>query len=896
MSRESLWRRRRASTGPSRVAGWSWQVFAGVVFSAAGVNAADGSQNVSPATPVGSAEPVDAGVGTAERAAAPRVKAPELTGPQPSTADLGCHGSSVDVLVTVDRVGAVIEAHAEPIADAGVGERAEALARSLRFAPATRDGNPIAARVTYRFVCPSEPVEAMVEPDPNEPETRAGETRGAPVRESADHSAGVVTAAASLAEAPPMTALPSTESEPHEVMVVGLSQAERLRRGANAVSVVELTSARQRTGSLGEVLARQEGASVRTVGGLGGFTRFSLDGLSGEQVRFFIDGVPLRFAGYSLGVANVPVDQLQHVEIYHGVVPARLGADALGGAVNLSTLGTGDGSFAGAAVSTGSFGTTRLSASATHRDSNDHYLVRANAFRDSSDNNFVVHDVQVVDAQGRISRTSRPHFHNAYLAKGVGLDLGIVDKPWARHLVVRGFYTDHAKEIPHDDVGLDNQNPWGEVSYGRTAAGILILHQASRGNVRLDTRVGFTSEHLRFRDVSRCSYDWFGRCAIERRSRGEVSAFPTDANLSDRFWFARVDGSWLLNPSHELRLALAPTFATRRGRDEVVLEHVPDPLAAARSFFTSVVGADYEVRDEAGAWANNLFGKWYHRYLDASEVLSNGNPRDWDQAKNYGGLGDAFRVNLSESIYTKASYEYAVRFPSLEELFGDGAQLVNNLGLASERSHNVNLEFHGQWAAPEVGEINATMRGSGRLLSDRIWRLAGSGYSVYDNIPHSRVLGVEGTLQWTAPGKWLYLAANGTWLHSRNTSGAEPVPLPSDPWFWANGQATLTHGQVFGPGDSANLDWNVSYVRGFPLSVGLRGDTELRLRVAGQTMHTAAVRYSIEGTTGTFSGAAEMNNVLDARAMDFYGVQRPGRALFLKLSFQVRATPVNKRQ
>src|SRR5690606_26898384 len=138
--------------------------------------------------------------------------------------------------------------------------------------------------------------------------------------------------------------------------------------GAIAVSVVELTTERQRTGSLGEVLSRQEGGSVRTMGGLGGFTRFALDGLSNEQVRFLIDGVPLRYAGYSLGVANVPIDQLDHVEIYHGVVPAKFGADALGGAVNLSTLGTPDGTTASASVSSGSFGTTRLAASATHRD------------------------------------------------------------------------------------------------------------------------------------------------------------------------------------------------------------------------------------------------------------------------------------------------------------------------------------------------------------------------------------------------------------------------------------------------------------------------------------------------------------------------------------------------
>ena len=35
------------------------------------------------------------------------------------------------------------------------------------------------------------------------------------------------------------------------------------------------------------------------------------------------------------GIANVPVNLIERVEIYRGVVPIRFGADALGGAVNL---------------------------------------------------------------------------------------------------------------------------------------------------------------------------------------------------------------------------------------------------------------------------------------------------------------------------------------------------------------------------------------------------------------------------------------------------------------------------------------------------------------------------------------------------------------------------------
>ena len=101
---------------------------------------------------------------------------------------------------------------------------------------------------------------------------------------------------------------------------------------------------------------------------------------------------------------------------------------------------------------------------------------------------------------------------------------------------------------------------------------------------------------------------------------------------------------------------------------------------------------------------------------------------------------------------------------------------------------------------------------------------------------------------------------------------------------------------IFVEQDSIGLDWNAGYVHGFPLSTGERGSAASRLRVDAQLAHTAAIRYALTSATGTLSTAMEMNNVFDALVMDFYGVQRPGRAFFLKISFQLRSAPREKGQ
>jgi outer membrane cobalamin receptor len=162
------------------------------------------------------------------------------------------------------------------------------------------------------------------------------------------------------APAEPWPAIEVTEvTEVGEVTVGVESAADRLRRSAEAVGVVETERARQESADLGAVLQRTQGVGVRRSGGLGSSTQFSLNGFTDDQIRFFLDGVPLEFAGFPQGVANVPVNLVKRVEINRGVVPVRFGADALGGAVNIVTTTDDPGSHLGASYQVGSFGTHR---------------------------------------------------------------------------------------------------------------------------------------------------------------------------------------------------------------------------------------------------------------------------------------------------------------------------------------------------------------------------------------------------------------------------------------------------------------------------------------------------------------------------------------------------------
>jgi vitamin B12 transporter len=171
--------------------------------------------------------------------------------------------------------------------------------------------------------------------------------------------------AQSLAWAEPEELHGTDEAKELEKFVIVGNQDELtiLEQSALAIDVIDLKPDQKLTADLSEVLSREPGISIRRMGGLGSRERFSLNGLEDEQIRFFIDGVPLEMSGYTFGIGSIPVNLVSRADIYHGVVPIELGADALGGAVNFITDKDQEGTGGSISHMLGSFNKSRTSVS-----------------------------------------------------------------------------------------------------------------------------------------------------------------------------------------------------------------------------------------------------------------------------------------------------------------------------------------------------------------------------------------------------------------------------------------------------------------------------------------------------------------------------------------------------
>lgn len=681
----------------------------------------------------------------------------------------------------------------------------------------------------------------------------------------------------------------------NEVVVIGKSEEAKLRESAKAITVVDTKVAQLQTADLGEVLTQVSGVNVRRSGGLGSTSRFSLNGLTDDQIRFMMDGIPLDMMGYTSGIANVPVNLVDRVEIYKGVVPVDLGADALGGAVNLVTpkefSNRGDFSY-----QVGSFGTHRLALSGERTLNTKGLFVRGSAFYDYAKNNYEV-DVEVVGEGGKLTEATVPRFHDAYSAQGIRGTLGLRDQPWADEVSLEVFATQGYKEIQNNNV---MSIAYGEITSKVENYGALVRYRKTLWD-KLDLNVigGYSLNKVNFVDTSRYIYTWLGGVVkdangkIKTRTPGELGQ-ATDRLIWDKSSYSRAVLAYKLAPRHTLRLASAPTFVSRSGNERWDEEsELIDPLNEVSTIFTWVNGFEYSMLSADDKLENNLFVKSYIQNVRAEEPTSTkGVTRNQDRNSRNMGFGNSLRYKLHPQWLLKASYEWATRLPRPEEIFGNGRLILPNLSLKPERSHNANLEINYTSRPSAQHDWKIMLNGFLRDTDQLILLLGNNEVFSYQNVFSARSLGIEAATAWESPNKRFSIIGNVTVQEFRNQSSKgsfgpyEGDRIPNRPYFFLNNTLSYRIPELFTRLDKLDIFLVNRYVHEFYRgweSVGLKQFKDV---IPSQYIHNLGATYDFPFKAIRTSFTAEIQNLTDAKVYDFFGVQKPGRAFYFKVTTQ----------
>lgn len=673
------------------------------------------------------------------------------------------------------------------------------------------------------------------------------------------------------------------------VEVLGKSKSQQIREGAFAVNALDVKPLINSVGNLNEMVNRTTGIRVREEGGVGSDFDLSINGMSGNSVRYFIDGVPLSTKGTGVSLANLPVNLIERIEIYKGVVPASLGDDALGGAINIIT-NQSKRNYLDVSYGIGSFHTHRADLNAQFVEPKSGLIVKPTIGVNYSKNDYLMKGVEVrnADKTGFITTDCR-RFHDDYLSLLGQLEVGVTDKPWADAFFVSGSYSLVNKELQTGSVqtwvyGMAERNSHAASISARYQKQDLFVERLS-----LQALLSQTWDHSETIDTTYRKYYWDGTYIngsfSEIRGRGR-----SWRHYERPLTMSRVNLTYALNDKHAFSLNYLLNRTGNKQSDEVDETYVPTNDALVKH----VIGLSYTQSFLSDRLNNVFFLKDYVNHLkveqtELSSITGSATVKPSDTHLYWGGgLGSRFTWKPWSSW--KLSYEHSVRLPLSQELLGNGATIYPNVALQPERSDNFNLGLYG--TIRMAPEHILYYEGSGflRLVDDYIQATVSQqeGMMQYENVDAVHIKGVEGELRYDWSDK-LHLMVNASFQDSRDQQrykkdGKPSVTYhnrtPNKPWSFINAEAAYTFKNLWLPSDRLRLSYEYQWVHWFYLTWEAYGSSKTKARVPTQNLSNVGLLYSWKD--GRYNFSLQCTNLFDKMAYDNYMLQKPGRAFFAK--------------
>ena len=674
-----------------------------------------------------------------------------------------------------------------------------------------------------------------------------------------------------------------------DVNVRGKSRVQRLREGALTMNAVDVAVKMNTITNLNDIINRTTGVRIRQEGGTGSDFELSLNGMSGNSVRYFIDGVPLDTKGSEVTMANIPVNMIDHIEVYKGVVPAYLGADALGGAINLVT-NRHHRDYLDASVSVGSFGTCIADVNGQYNIKGTPIVLRPTIGATTARNDYTMHDVELWNEDThRFEPTDRRRFHDGYLSLYAQLEAGVQQQPWADELFLSASLSHVDKEL---QTGQIQSIVYGEAKRKQRSWGVAMRyskHNFLLPRLYLNLLASYTADHSETVDSAYRKYDWNGNYI--RTTRNEVTGRAAQLRHYKRpLTTLRSNLDYQIGEGHSLNLNYMLYHNGNRRYDELDREFEPSNDHLTKH----IIGLSYNQLLFNERMQNTFFVKEYINHTDIEQQdlswITNSDDVPRVSTKTYEGYGLGTRYKLMEPLQLKASFEHTARLPLAREMLGNGTTVYPNLALRPESSDNYNVGLFGTLRLGSDHVLSYEAGGFVRHVTDYIHAVLSEseGMIQYDNVAGVNMKGLEAEVRYN----WLnhvQLTTNLTWQDARDKNrykkdGKPSITydnkVPNRPWLFGNAELTLTQDNLLGRDTSLRLSWLYQYVHWFFLTWEGYGNLSTKSRVPTQNVHSATLTYSWQHERYNLS--LECINIFDALAFDNFKLQKPGRSIICK--------------
>jgi len=497
---------------------------------------------------------------------------------------------------------------------------------------------------------------------------------------------------------------------------------------------------------LGELLSKIPGVRVTKLGGRGSYTVVSIRGSTAGQVAIYLNGILMNMGGEgAVDLSTIPLSAVERIEVYRGSVPARFGISGIGGVINIVTFE--ESKFNVVKASAGSF----RSYSAESINNVGKALISLNLecsrgdYLYDNDNGTPFNPSDDYEARRQ---------NNAYRLN----DIKISRKVGDRTKIFLNYFSKH-RELPKPAPGSDRDD------------------FVSRSNLSEERFLGEITTNFRLSNKTMGAFSIYGLLS-EREFRnpyGDIGWGGQKHNWYNSYKLGgRASLNYLLSEEGLLEAYLDFSFEKLIPGGDIVSQGYWSPLKGVSEYERGLINFSLDYNISKGKL---ILVPWV-RFLslwESSKKLDGVEENSTDDSFCY---GIRSKYILDENWAIKATWGKAVRLPTFYEKFGDGAFILPNPGLKSERGEN--FDFGLEYMSKDL-MISVTYFRSD--IDDLIeFVMANPKFAYYKNIKGAKVEGIElefskvWSMGWSANLSYTYMRSRSEILGYR-----EGKPLPNRP-------------------------------------------------------------------------------------------------------------------
>ena len=679
-----------------------------------------------------------------------------------------------------------------------------------------------------------------------------------------------------------------------ELSIETEAEAEQARQAkkVESASTIDAAEMQNTSKSVSKAVNTSSGVKVRKSGGMGSEGKINIRGMEGKNIKVLVNGVPVETQGY-LGLDDIPIDQIADIEVYKGYVPARFATDGAGGAINIVTKKRPANSV-DASYSLSSYNTHKASLTASHVTDSivgaADLEIGVSGYFNHSDNDYEFTSPFMKSSTGKDTSVIRDH--DKYTSYNVAAFANLT-RAWFDNISLGASYGANEHEVQGNAYRITETTTEG---YGIGANFGLEKHNLFIGGLGFGNYFSFGYAENKVIDTSRVHCRNWNACDTAAKNVGELSAM----GLPKLRTVETDDFNDMLNLNYEW---YKKQFVYWNTLFKYHKENPEDDVGSKMAGFNTAgyPGKTYSVTTglslEDRIWnerLQNLLGFKFH-YLKAeiSKPVYSALNEPEIQSDDYHDFSydESILFQVFRPAAIKASYQHAVRLPTADELFGNGAEISAAIGLRPEEADNFNVGISLDFMElPLVARLRFDGDVFYSYFKNKIHYMHMAQISTpYTNLNPIRGWGYEGNVKLDV-NEYVLLGTNWTFQDLRNIDYVAKQGIPEDaivpniPRYFMNFLAEFHIGDLLNREDFLKVWWSANYTAEY--YYGWKISSRQGRKIPSSFSQDVGIEYSIWDNKLAWS--FEVENLMDKTVYDNYGESKPGRTFATKIRYYFR--------